>query len=249
MIGEGEDMIQDKDGDKKQIEWKRHKILAMERFTKNQFSWIIKGLKPSSLYYVRMRAQNNSGWGFYNNPPMEVRTKKSGLNSKILTEKERSQVLHWLGKEAHGNLKLLFRASKNGFKAAAFHTKCDNQGPTVTIVQSTKGNVFGGYSSISWSGTTANYVTDNNSFIFLVRSSRKIKAKYKCKTPGYAVYHNSVYGPVFGGGFDFCLYDNCNAVNSSYANAGHTYDCQSDQTLLAGEYNFTVKEYEVFKVK
>jgi hypothetical protein len=46
--------------------------------------------------------------------------------------------------------KLIFRASKENFQATAFHSKCDNQGPTIVIIKSSQGNIFGGYNSIPW---------------------------------------------------------------------------------------------------
>ena len=35
-----------------------------------------------------------------------------------------------------GEWRLMFRASRDGFAASAFHSKCDNKGPTVTVVKS-----------------------------------------------------------------------------------------------------------------
>jgi hypothetical protein len=46
--------------------------------------------------------------------------------------------------------KLIYRASKDGFNASSFHSKCNNQGPTITIIQSTNGNIFGGFNTASW---------------------------------------------------------------------------------------------------
>ena len=45
---------------------------------------------------------------------------------------------------------VLMRASKEGFQAKTFHPKCDNKGPTVTIVKSGN-NIFGGFTETSWS--------------------------------------------------------------------------------------------------
>jgi len=46
---------------------------------------------------------------------------------------------------------LIFRGTKDGFTASAFHTKCDNKGATITIVKAkNNGNVFGGYNPKSW---------------------------------------------------------------------------------------------------
>ena len=49
---------------------------------------------------------------------------------------------------------LIYRASRNGWTAANFHSCCDSKGPTVTVVKN--GNyIFGGYTDQPWeSGET-----------------------------------------------------------------------------------------------
>ena len=42
-------------------------------------------------------------------------------------------------------VELLFRASEHSYSKQSFHELCDNQGPTITIIQSEYGNIFGGY--------------------------------------------------------------------------------------------------------
>jgi hypothetical protein len=52
------------------------------------------------------------------------------------------------------NLKLLFRGSEreNKFDKTKFHDKCDEKGPTITLIKSKEyGNIFGGYTDIPWS--------------------------------------------------------------------------------------------------
>mmetsp|Transcript_7087 Transcript_7087/g.6342 ORF Transcript_7087/g.6342 Transcript_7087/m.6342 type:complete len:127 (+) Transcript_7087:1231-1611(+) len=68
----------------------------------------------------------------------------------------------------------------------------------------------------------------------------------------YAIYGYSTYGPSFGGGHDLYISDNCNTNNGCYSNFNHTYDAKdqsgNNQSALAGAYNFTVEEIEVFHV-
>jgi len=65
----------------------------------------------------------------------------------------------------------------------------------------------------------------------------------------HAIYTNASYLCNFGGGFDFCLADNCNSVTTSYSNFGHSYDTKGKaKETLTGSYNFTVKEVEVYHV-
>ena len=71
------------------------------------------------------------------------------LESDILINEEHQKVLKaWLS-PLQGKWRLLFRASRDGFAAETFHSKCDNLGPTVTIVKN--GNyIFGGFTDVSW---------------------------------------------------------------------------------------------------
>ena len=68
--------------------------------------------------------------------------------SVILMNEEHRRVLKtWL--PIKSEWRLLFRASRDGFAALAFHSKCDNKGPTVTVVKS-GGNIFGGFTGNAW---------------------------------------------------------------------------------------------------
>ena len=45
---------------------------------------------------------------------------------------------------------LIYRATKNSFKASAFHKECDGKGPHVTLVKSKiYDKIFGGYTDIN----------------------------------------------------------------------------------------------------
>ena len=76
------------------------------------------------------------------------------LFSEILTNEEHiSVLLSWLPVRDTGmrrrHLRLLYRASRDGFAAGCFHSRCDNNGPTVTIVKSGE-YIFGGFTVQSW---------------------------------------------------------------------------------------------------
>ena len=71
---------------------------------------------------------------------------KTFEESVLLTNQ--SLLKGWLPSQ-EGKWRLLFRASRDGFAAAAFHSKCNNKGPTITIVKSGN-NIFGGFAEESW---------------------------------------------------------------------------------------------------
>ena len=94
-------------------------------------------------------------------------------------------------------MKLLYRGSRDGALSKDFHEKCDNMGPTVTLIKSEEGFIFGGYTSISWS---SNFETcmDNNSFIFTLLNMYNLNPIiFKPKLSGY-ICHSEFEGPNFG---------------------------------------------------
>lgn len=64
-----------------------------------------------------------------------------------------------------GNTKLLYRGSRDGFTHKAFHSLCDNQGPTIILIRSSQEQVFGGYASVSWNSEGEKF-GDGKSFLF-----------------------------------------------------------------------------------
>ena len=71
--------------------------------------------------------------------------------SKIIDNKEYDKCLQeWTGYDY--KWKLLYRASEHGYIADSFHKCCDYKGPTLIVIKSSGGWIFGGYTTQSWSG-------------------------------------------------------------------------------------------------
>jgi len=174
------------------------------------------------------------------------------MDSGILSDNEKLMLLQWIPTDLKKKkLSLLFRASRDGFTAQAFHEKCNTKVPTIVVVHSNNNHVFGGFTPIAWDSSNA-YKVENakTSFLFLLRSQRgdeMSKFALKASSNDNHIYCHQSYGPTFGNAdHDIYICDNCNTTNSSYSNFGNTYDHANDQNKLAGGYNFTVKDYEVF---
>ena len=62
----------------------------------------------------------------------------------------------WLGDDY--KWKMIYRASEHRYTAQSFHECCDYiQGPTLIVIKSTNGCIFGGYTTQSWSGDCIYY--------------------------------------------------------------------------------------------
>ena len=150
---------------------------------------------------------------------------------------------------------LIYRGSKDGMSSKSFHDKCDNKGPTITLYKNEK-CVFGGYSPISWS-SHGNYHTSNDCFIFTLINIFNIKpTKFPLKNNNqYAVCHNPIYGPCFGGGHDISI-SNPDFNNSDlYSKFPYSYQdiLGKGKSIFTGDYNnynafFNLKEIEVFEL-
>jgi hypothetical protein len=179
---------------------------------------------------------------------MEERSKMT--QSVILSRLQAHTILGWLGKQT--KLELLYRASRDGWRATDFHSKCDNKGATVTVIKSTGGYVFGGYADVAWA-STGQWQPSSNAFLFALQyPSGVAPVKMPVLQPQHAIYgHASPYGPTFGGGHDIYVADNANSNSNSYTNVGHAYQLpagQNAQTFLTGARNFEAAEMEVFRV-
>lgn len=139
--------------------------------------------------------------------------------------------------------KLVYRGSRDGFNAQDFHSRCDGQGSTVTIVKSDKGKVFGGYTDIEWS-MGGRKQGSGNSFVFSV--SHGYLHKFYCLKKDEEVFHYPDGLPVFGAGHYLHLSPNkqgsCYTQSQSYEQP--PFDNPNE--FLAGSKNFTFEEIEIF---
>ena len=90
-----------------------------------------------------------------------------------------------------------------------------------------------------------------NAFIFSLNNKEGLDPfKSTVKMAQYAIYMNPAYGPTFGAGHDIHIANNANSNTKSYANFGSYYSVpsgvQDQRTILAGTYNFSPDEVEVF---
>ena len=164
---------------------------------------------------------------------------------------------------------LLYQGSRDGFAATDFHSRCDGKPNTLTIVKSTSGNIFGGYTIIPWESIAYDvengYEYDNSAFIFsLVNKENRpliFEHTYECENIKEDVARGSVWsssedGPTFGGGHDLYISNRSNTNKSSVSHLGNTYThpdypkgSKRTKAILAGSQSFQVDEIEVFQLE
>ena len=135
--------------------------------------------------------------------------------SKILTFLDLQCLMQHIGnKELH----LLYRMTRNGPMCADFHSRCDNQGPTVCLFKSSTGRRCAGYTSASWESGSAHYKADATAFLLNFASQQRINVAQT----DYAICCGSIHGPNFGGN-NLGADQPFNRVNQGYSNRDNVH--------------------------
>ncbi len=71
-------------------------------------------------------------------------------NTQIVSQQYDDILREWVGNDY--KWRLLYRASENDYIGESFHEYCDDKGPTLIVIKSSGGWIFGGYTTQSWSG-------------------------------------------------------------------------------------------------
>lgn len=151
------------------------------------------------------------------------------------------------------NWSLIYRASKDGFGANDFHSKCNDKENTLVIIKSTNGNVFGGYTEQNWNGYESK--CDLNAFIFsFINNNTDNNKPIKIKSnllDNQSIIGDPRYGPIFG--HDIVICNNSNQIKSSYSDLGksykhpnYVYSTHEARSFLAGSYSYLTSEIEVY---
>jgi hypothetical protein len=123
-------------------------------------------------------------------------------SSLILTNAELCADLgRVMGQQVSVRLELLYRGSREGLQSTAFHAKCDGRAPTLSVVRSKKGNIFGGYASVPWK-SAGDKSPDAAAFIFSLKGPHAkpgAPLKFVPKDPTVAVFHNASHLSSFVG--------------------------------------------------
>ncbi|CAF1071825.1 unnamed protein product [Adineta ricciae] len=158
----------------------------------------------------------------------------------------------WIGLKEQ-RWQLVYKAKRDGFKTEDFHRCSNNQGPTLTVIQSKEnGWLFGGYTTQSWT-SSVQYVEDkSNPFLFTLINPHNILPTQYFIRPEYTEFasvHGDMYGPTFGGGFDLHVCNESNTVLGSYFKFPVSYSDTTGKGALTftGTDQFQTSDIEIYR--
>ena len=139
----------------------------------------------------------------------------------------------------------LFDSEIHGDSAAAFHNLCDYKYNTISVVETTTGHRFGGFTSECFESPSDYFdKKDDLSFVFSLDKMRiydVIKGKY-------AISCDKNYGPYFRDDH-ICIVDEFFTKESGTCIKGKGFNTLKNYELNSGKKYFTVKRLQVFQIK
>ena len=245
--------------DNKQIKFK----VEIKKENENEFisayegsdnNYTIKNLDGDTNYEIRICSLYNNIMSIWT----EIyKIKTDILNSNILNKNEKkkeyiNKILEWTGLK---RMNLLYRGTRDGMNANAFHNKCDNKGKTICLFLNDNGNIFGGYSSIPWASNGVEK-TANDCFLFTLTNIHNTQpTKFPYVNKSRSVYLESNLGPIFGGGNDLQINKDFTKNNTHSSNFPYSYQdtLNKGKSIFTGDFNnnnkyVNLKEIEVFEI-
>jgi len=199
----------------------------------SQFLVLLNFLRTGKIKFKDMTEEFQEELKYY-----MIELPKVPSPSTLITTDQFQYIVRWLGAS---NLSLLFKASKDGFTCAKFHEKCDNKGPTLVIIESSQGYLFGGYASIPWFATDSKRSAPGSFLFSLLNQSNTPPRQFPMKDSMIGGFNG--WGPMFGSDYDLYIKNNCNT--SPNDTRTRTTDITAATFVPDG---FLVKDYEVFLV-
>ena len=176
------------------------------------------------------------------------------LNSTILTQELGTSLLNLTNISSSSISQLLYRASRHGFGASVFHSKCDIAQGTLTVIKSSNSYIFGGLTLARWNANISNNknIYDPNSFLFSLTNPYNMPLLLNVIKPIFSIYVSTNSGPTFGNG-DLSIADQSYSFPNSYSNLGQAYNLPSilnpvASSFLTGPRNTLVTEIEVYSL-
>ena len=178
------------------------------------------------------------------------------MSTGRLTDKYMDQLEQWIGKGPK-QFNLIYNITSDGCNSTTFHQKCDNQGPTVTVLYNPQNTIYGGYTALSWD-QSGKWDNDPSSFLFRLQyNGKEAGNKFMFVNSHNAMLKHHAYGPTFGGNVDLSSFTHMVNASGEY----YTLNGSSKMGVNNNYYNYNgipssqinndsmqVTELEVYRV-
>jgi hypothetical protein len=151
--------------------------------------------------------------------------------------------------------RLLYRGSRDGFDSKSLHGKVDGHSHTITLIETTKGFIFGAYAVCSWHSRDKWQGDESmESFLFTLKNPHGVSARtfrMKPTKTAYVIYGSSFIVWIgYCGAIGITASSPATGHNKGFGDSASTFENDTGldgKTLFTGDESFTVKELEIFE--
>ena len=163
------------------------------------------------------------------------------FTSNIINHKEEAIIKSWFNTKIL-SAELIYDTTNDGDSIDDFKNKCFGQFPTLFIIRTDMGFMFGGYATTAWKENGP--LTDYNSFVFSFNPDKK----YNVTMPRFALFGSNAKEKVLFqfGSVCFRIENNCTKSGNNVIR-GSGYE-KGLIDLIKGDHKFRVSRLEVFKL-
>ena len=163
------------------------------------------------------------------------------FNSNIIKQKEEKVIKSWFNTKIL-SAELIYDTTTDGDSLDDFRNKCYGQFPTLILIRTDMGFLFGGYATTAWKENGP--ISDYNSFVFSFNPDKK----YNVTMPRFALYGCNTQKKILFqfGSLCFRIENNCTKSGNNVIR-GSGYE-KGLIDLIKGDHKFRVSRLEVFKI-
>ena len=163
------------------------------------------------------------------------------FNSNIIKQKEEKVIKSWFNTKIL-SAELIYDTTTDGDSLDDFRNKCYGQFPTLILIRTDMGFLFGGYATTAWKENGP--ISDYNSFVFSFNPDKK----YNVTMPRFALYGCNTQEKILFqfGSLCFRIENNCTKSGNNVIR-GSGYE-KGLIDLIKGDHKFRVSRLEVFKI-
>ena len=163
------------------------------------------------------------------------------FNSNIIKQKEEKVIKSWFNTKIL-SAELIYDTTTDGDTLDDFRNKCYGQFPTLILIRTDMGFLFGGYATTAWKENGP--ISDYNSFVFSFNPDKK----YNVTMPRFALYGCNTQEKILFqfGSLCFRIENNCTKSGNNVIR-GSGYE-KGLIDLIKGDHKFRVSRLEVFKI-
>ena len=246
IIKKQEEKINKLEEEKIETNIKIKKLQEEKNKSNNRINKLEEELNKSNNTIKKLEEESNKKIKQLENEINDIKNPlKIFKESKILKNKEEEiMISNWIKPNSKIKFTLLYQISRDGDNIITFYNKVKNKFPTLILIKSKSGFIFGGYTNNTWEETKI-YKKDLSAFLFSLNKKKKYYIKNNHIQNGN--YGDNFYF-AFGSGHDICIFDKCTSNKNNYCNP-RSYNTTEKYELNGGKQNFYVDELEVYNVE